>query len=164
MPNTHAWTVAKTVNLQLWRVHTTGLHSFSSKVVAMTGLYFKVTGSPLLFWNESVCFIQFWSSRSVKSSRAWAPRDSFLAAAETAVCVAQVRRFCNSRVSTRSVFQIILRSLIPTLSKFLSACVILRTPSCKDSSVRKTATSLYVRRVGERVHTSAWSSACLDGF
>lgn len=37
------------------------------------------------------------------SSRAWAPRDSFRASAETMVWSAQVKRFRSSRVSTRSL-------------------------------------------------------------
>lgn len=44
---------------------------------------------------------------TLKSSREWAPLLSFLASAATMVWRALTIRFCNSRVSTRSVFQII---------------------------------------------------------
>ena len=34
----------------------------------------------------------------------WAPLDSFLASADTMVCMALIMQFCSSRVSTRSEF------------------------------------------------------------
>lgn len=45
------------------------------------------------------------SMRSLKSSRACAPRDSLRFSAPTIVILAFNRRFCSSRVSTRSEFQ-----------------------------------------------------------
>src|SRR5579862_8164652 len=65
--------------------------------------------------------------------------------------MAQVSRFWSSRVSTRSVFQIILRSLMPTLTNRLSTSVIFLTPSWRDSSVRKTETSLNQLVFGRRI-------------
>ena len=47
---------------------------------------------------------------TLKSSRAWAPLLSLRASAETMVWMALSIRFCSSRVSTRSVFQISPRS------------------------------------------------------
>src|SRR6185312_3466838 len=62
------------------------------------------------FIQASVCFIQFLSSRSGKSSRAWAPRLSLRLAAESIVTTACTIRLSNSSVSTRSEFQISERS------------------------------------------------------
>jgi hypothetical protein len=64
------------------------------------------------------------------------------------VTMAQVSRFCSSRVSIKSVFQIMLRSLTPTFLNRLSTSVIFLTPSCRESSVRKTETSLCQRGRG----------------
>jgi hypothetical protein len=124
----------------------TGLHSAESSVSAMTFRYWSSTSGLLKSrWKDRVCFIHLslfisstlvveqeetHSSRSGKSSRAWAPRDSFRAAAETTVWTAFCMIFLSSRVSTKSldvstdqensggtyVFQIILLSLIPTWS------------------------------------------------
>lgn len=63
------------------------MHSFSSSVCPTTALYDKSTSPWGFFWKDSVCFIQFLSSLSGKSSRACAPRDSLRAAADLAVCV-----------------------------------------------------------------------------
>lgn len=49
------------------------------------------------------------------------------------VTYAQVKRFRSSRVSTRSEFQIMLRSLMPTSLNMGSIAFILRTPSSKLS-------------------------------
>ena len=49
--------------------------------------------------EASVCFIQFLSSRSGKSSRAWAPRDSVRLAAESIVTTAWTIRLSYSSVS-----------------------------------------------------------------
>ena len=124
----------------------TGLHSAESSVSAMTFRYCSSTsGLVKSRWKDRVCFIHLslfisaiviglrsgtHSSRSGKSSRAWAPRDSFRAAAETTVWTAFCMMFLSSRVSTKSldvsidheisevtyVFQIIDLSLIPTWS------------------------------------------------
>mmetsp|Transcript_23863 Transcript_23863/g.51455 ORF Transcript_23863/g.51455 Transcript_23863/m.51455 type:complete len:207 (-) Transcript_23863:1161-1781(-) len=88
---------------------------------------------------ESVCFIQFSSSRVVKSSRACAPRLSLRASAENIVCAPCTSRFCSSSVSTRSVFQIIERSVTPTSSILAQTSTIFEQPSSSLSWMRKTA-------------------------
>jgi hypothetical protein len=97
----------------------TGLHSAESSVSAMTFRYWSSTSGLLKSrWKDRVCFIHLslfisstliveqeetHSSRSGKSSRAWAPRDSFRAAAETTVWTAFCIMFLSSRVSTKSL-------------------------------------------------------------
>ncbi|KAH3673404.1 hypothetical protein WICPIJ_009792 [Wickerhamomyces pijperi] len=52
-----------------------------------------------------------------------------------------VNKFCNSKVSTKSEFQIMDLSEVPTSAKVLSTALIPLTPSSKDSWVLKTETS-----------------------
>ena len=60
------------------------------------------------------------------------------------VTYAQVNKFRNSRVSTKSEFQIMLRSLVPTSLNVWSTSLIFRTPSSSDSCVRNTLTSVCI--------------------
>ena len=76
---------------------------------------------------------------TLKSSRAWAPRDSFLFSAATMACIAFSKRFCSSNVSTKSEFQTRLRSDNFRSSRFLYSPCIFFTPSCRVSAVLKTA-------------------------
>ena len=84
-----------------------------------------------------MCFIQLASSRSGKSSLAWAPLDSFLLAADSAVCTAHVKRFRSSRDSTRSLFQIHTLIFRTKVGERLVYVLIRFTPSSRDSWVRK---------------------------
>ena len=61
--------------------------------------------------QATVCFIQFLSSRSGKSSCMCAPRLSLRLAAQCMVTTAWAMRLSSSSVSTRSLFQIRLRSV-----------------------------------------------------
>ena len=58
-----------------------------------------------------MCFIHSTSSRLGKSSRACAPRLSLRRSALCMVMAALISRFSSSRVSIRSVFQIMPRSV-----------------------------------------------------
>mmetsp|Transcript_12289 Transcript_12289/g.44809 ORF Transcript_12289/g.44809 Transcript_12289/m.44809 type:complete len:217 (-) Transcript_12289:1330-1980(-) len=94
-----------------------------------------------------VCIIQFSSSRSVKSSRACAPRDSLRCSAECIVMAALVSKFSSSRVSIKSVFHTRPRSLIPTPSrKLLYTSSMSSQPSARVSCVRKTAALFCMTR------------------
>mmetsp|Transcript_4183 Transcript_4183/g.8139 ORF Transcript_4183/g.8139 Transcript_4183/m.8139 type:complete len:204 (+) Transcript_4183:404-1015(+) len=86
-----------------------------------------------------VCFIHSLSSRSWKSSRACAPRLSLRASAEYMVCAPCTSKFCSSSVSTRSVFQTIERSVMPTSAMLLHTSSIFTHPSASLSCTRKTA-------------------------
>mmetsp|Transcript_22014 Transcript_22014/g.62561 ORF Transcript_22014/g.62561 Transcript_22014/m.62561 type:complete len:210 (-) Transcript_22014:1124-1753(-) len=86
-----------------------------------------------------VCFIQLSSSRSLKSSRACAPRDSLRASAACMVQAAFDSRFCSSRVSMRSEFQISERSSTLMSAYSLTISSILTLPSARVSWVRYTA-------------------------
>mmetsp|Transcript_17997 Transcript_17997/g.36271 ORF Transcript_17997/g.36271 Transcript_17997/m.36271 type:complete len:204 (-) Transcript_17997:37-648(-) len=88
-----------------------------------------------------VCLRQLSSSRSEKSSRACAPRDSLRASAEYMVMRALSRMFWSSRVSMRSVFHTRLRSFTLTSLKSWKTSSTPRTPDSSDSCVRKTAAS-----------------------
>ena len=58
--------------------------------------------SPVGLLNQpTVCFIHFSSSRLAKSSRAWAPRDSWRASAPCMVTAALMSRFSSSKVCSR---------------------------------------------------------------
>ena len=92
-----------------------GFTSFSSSVFICTGRYISLVvpvPNRASSWYATVCFNQFTSSRSLKSSRACAPRDSLRASAAIMVQWACSSRFWSSRVSTRSVFQIMERSVM----------------------------------------------------
>ena len=88
--------------------------------------------------QHSVCFSQFASSRSGKSSRACAPRLSVRFAAEWIVAVACSSRFSSSIVSTRSVFQISERSLDPHVGEGAEACA--RARRCLPAGSRRCGT------------------------
>lgn len=60
----------------------------------------------LKYDRKSNMKLTYSSMRSLKSSRACAPRDSFRASALTMVICAFINRFCSSSVSIRSEFQI----------------------------------------------------------
>mmetsp|Transcript_15104 Transcript_15104/g.64674 ORF Transcript_15104/g.64674 Transcript_15104/m.64674 type:complete len:207 (+) Transcript_15104:309-929(+) len=96
--------------------------------------------------NPSVCFIQSLSSRLGKSSRACAPRDSFLRSAECMVICALGIRLCSSSASMRSVFQTSVRSVTARSSSRDATSSILAHPSASVSCVRNTAASSCITR------------------
>mmetsp|Transcript_112055 Transcript_112055/g.167742 ORF Transcript_112055/g.167742 Transcript_112055/m.167742 type:complete len:231 (-) Transcript_112055:1047-1739(-) len=97
--------------------------------------------SPFSVTVARVCFIQFTSSRSGKSSRAWAPRLSLRFSAPLMVMTALARRFCSSSVSTRSVFQIRPLSVTLMSSKSRKHVAMRSQPWASVSWVRNTAAS-----------------------
>mmetsp|Transcript_58839 Transcript_58839/g.167457 ORF Transcript_58839/g.167457 Transcript_58839/m.167457 type:complete len:222 (+) Transcript_58839:348-1013(+) len=107
----------------------------------MTPRYFRTTLASSTYGlskKERVCFIQFSSSRSGYVSWACAPRDSWRASAECISCAAWLMRFSSSRVSMRSVFQIMLRSEMPTSLYSFMMLSMMPFPTFKSSAFRYT--------------------------
>ena len=86
-----------------------------------------------------VCFIQFSSSLSGKSSWAWAPRLSFRRSADVSVTIACPIKLSSSSASTRSEFQINERSLTEISGIVPAISIMFLTPASSVSVSRKTA-------------------------
>lgn len=116
------------------------LHSFSSNVPIVTFLVPYLTSSPMPFCQVKLCTIHSLSSLSLKSSLACAPLLSVLVSAALLVWLAFVNRFRNSSVSTRSLFQIRLLSVMRrSRLKDDSKSPRLALPEARESCVRNTA-------------------------
>mmetsp|Transcript_11555 Transcript_11555/g.20898 ORF Transcript_11555/g.20898 Transcript_11555/m.20898 type:complete len:210 (-) Transcript_11555:837-1466(-) len=87
----------------------------------------------------SVCFIHSPSIRSLKSSRACAPRLSLRCSALRIVTAALMSRFSSSSASSRSVFHTMLLSSSEMSPYFPTVSLISATPCASVSCVRNTA-------------------------
>jgi pyruvate-formate lyase-activating enzyme len=129
----------------------------------------------LLHWNFSLAFeglgiielidsvlilIKTWTScasQTWKSSRAWAPRDSFRAQADSMVIRALIIKFWSSRDSIRSVFQILKK--LKSEQECFSLPFLCRRPSCSSCRRRLPGSSRNHPRGSRRFGTRRRYSA-----
>mmetsp|Transcript_97636 Transcript_97636/g.226399 ORF Transcript_97636/g.226399 Transcript_97636/m.226399 type:complete len:222 (+) Transcript_97636:202-867(+) len=123
----------------------------------MTARYFSTTLASSTYGlsrKERVCFIHCTSSRSGKFSCACAPRDSFRASAAWISWAAWLIKFSSSRVSMRSVFQIMERSEMPTSLYFVMISSTTPLPLARSSAFRYTGAYFCIETCSSRRRTA----------